>query len=178
MVIAIVGLSLLWAVGLAFNIPPELRGGYGWQWPYQPVSEGWRLAPLAILLGVYSCGVFWALRKPSAKYLIIIALGASLSLAWACLFVRGEPLEQLYLITISGQATGWHLAATRIQDIHTTLREWPAFMQSFTGSATHMSISPPGMAWREIGRAATHREGEQQQNPHSGFFRACRLPRN
>ena len=47
-VIAIVAASLLWAALLAADLVPQLRGDYGWRWPYAAPREPLRLVPFVV----------------------------------------------------------------------------------------------------------------------------------
>ena len=46
-------LSLIWAVLLAFNVIPPLRGHYGWRWPYGPVLDLSRITPFVVGVMIY-----------------------------------------------------------------------------------------------------------------------------
>lgn len=140
----ILGFSALWAVLLAWDIVPQLRGDYGWRWPYEVVNEPARLLPLALTLAIYLVGV-WRLWSHRARWLLLWSFGATLALTLAVLFVRSDPFFELYSVTLSGETGGWHYAAARITDLPAALRDWPSVMKRSTAFSSHMGISPPGM---------------------------------
>lgn len=139
------GLSLIWAALLAFDRIPQLRGDYGWRWPYDPVLDLTRLAPLLLGVVLYTPVALWLRRRPSSRALLawVILGGAGLSLA--AVYVRGDVYYRLYAITVSNLTGGWHPAATRIRDLSETLRQWPRFMSDSQPISSHLAISPPGM---------------------------------
>ena len=141
----IVLLSLIWAVVLAFDLLPILRGGFGWEWNYKPVLERFRILPIVAATAVYVAAGLWLKKLRSAVPLVLWALAGSVGLSLAAVHVRGDELYRLYSITVSGRAGGWHMAAARIQELTRTLRDWPQFMLASTAFSTHMGISPPGM---------------------------------
>jgi hypothetical protein len=142
--IFIVVFSALWAVLLAGDVVPQLRGDYGWRWPYALVREPARLLPLMIALAIYLVGVRWLLSRRAA-WLLLWSVAAGVVLTLACLFVRSDPFFELSSVTLSGETGGWHYAAARITDVAAALRHWPSVMQRSTAFSSHMGISPPGM---------------------------------
>ena len=141
----IVLLSLIWAVVLAFDLLPILRGGFGWEWNYKPVLDRFRILPIVLATAVYVAAGLWLKKQRSAVPLLVWAFLGSVGLSLAAVHVRGDVLYRLYSITVSGRAGGWHMAAAGIQDLAQTLRDWPQFMVASTAFSTHMGISPPGM---------------------------------
>ena len=142
--LGIVVASLLWAMALAFDWFPWLRGGYGWQWMYEVPSAPLRLVPLALGLFLYLAVGGWLIRRPRAVALLAWAVAGSVLLTLAGLFVSSSPLFKLYAITASGGPGGWHYAAAHITDLGATLRDWPRFMQQAGEFSPHMTVSPPG----------------------------------
>lgn len=137
-------MSLLWATVLALNLVPELRGDFGWRWPYAIPNNWLRVLPLLVGIVLYLVGVSILMRARRARGLLVWAVLASVGLTLASIFVTTSPLFKLYGVTVSPGVTGWHYAAARITDIGQTLREWPSFMQSATRYSTHLGIVPPG----------------------------------
>lgn len=143
-------LSLLWAAVLALDLVPSLRGDYGWRWPYAfPPEHPWRLVWLALALCAYAVGAFFTFRLRRAVPIIVWALVGSVVLAVITLYVTvSDPGYELYTRTASPGTTGWHYAAAEIDEnggLVETLKNWPAFMESHNESASHVSVSPPGI---------------------------------
>jgi len=55
--LGVVVLSLIWALVLALNVWPMLRGDFGWRWPFVPLDDLKRLLPLLLVIAVYLTGV-------------------------------------------------------------------------------------------------------------------------
>jgi len=141
----IVLISLIWAVALALNWVPQLRGGYGWRWHYGIPHDLWRLAPLVMALSVYVVGAWRLLQHRRAAGLLVWTIIGSVALTVTSLYVNASPLFKLFAGTASGISGGWHYAAAQITDLSAVLRDWPHFMQQSTHFSTHMGISPPGL---------------------------------
>jgi hypothetical protein len=135
---------------LAFllNLWPDLRGGYGWRWPY--VAPTWdrllRLLPTFLLLLVYSLGIYFLRKWIGWVYLIWVFAGA-LAIPLALLYWWGDPLNQLFLRTISGMTTGGFAVAHQVTDWREALRMWPEMMPAWESTSSHMAVSPPGWPW-------------------------------
>lgn len=137
-------LSLIWVMLLAFNTFPQMRGDYGWRWPYELVLDLRRIAPFILAVIVYVPVALW-LRRRSGVGLLVWAIVSSVGLALAAVYVRGDVIYRLFTVTAAGQPGGWHMAAARIDNLVETLRQWPQFMVASGSFSTHMTISPPGM---------------------------------
>ncbi len=144
-IVWIIGLSLFWAVLIAFNIVPVLRGSHGWRWPFEPVLALPRIAPVILGMVVYVPVALWLRQKRSAAGLLLWAILGSIGLPLAAAYVREDVLYRLFTVTVSGMAGGWHMAAARITDLVETLRNWPAFMTDANQFSSHTAISPPGI---------------------------------
>jgi len=141
--IALFGLA--WAGVLAFNLVPQLRGDYGWRWPYEVPLQPFRLLPLVAGLAVYVLGARHLVRRRRAAWLLVWVIAASASLPIASIYVSASPFVKIQGITTGGVAGGWHYASIEITDLGTTLRDWPRFMERSTRFSSHMGISPPGI---------------------------------
>jgi hypothetical protein len=137
--------ALIWAVVLALDWWPALRGGFGWRWGYAVPHPPWRVLPLLAAVAVYLCGLAFVFQRRTARALLVWVMAGSIGLVLAAQYVSGNPFEQLFGATASGVSTGWHLASVRIEDWPATLAAWPAFMRDFASSSSHVSISPPGL---------------------------------
>lgn len=141
----ITALSLAWLAALALDLVPEIRGGSGWRWPFEPVLDASRIAPFILGVLLYVPVALALQRRPTARGLLLWALAGGIGLSLAAVHVRGDVPFRLFTVTLSGGPGGWHLAATRIQDFIATLRNWPQFMADSVSFSSHMGISPPGM---------------------------------
>lgn len=137
-------LCLAWAVALASDATPWLRGGYGWRWPYEPVLDLRRIVPLLMAVVLYVPVALW-LRQRHTISLLMWAVAGGIGLTLAAVHVRSQVLHWLFTITVAGLPSGWHMAAARITDLAGTLREWPRFMAASGAFSSHMTTSPPGM---------------------------------
>ncbi len=139
---------LIWAFVLVLDFVPQLRGDYGWRWPFAE-PDFMRLLPLIISLMVYS-GVGWKLQElPTARWLMAWGILGGVVLTIASLYVTTDRIRyELYTRTISGLSSGWHYAAADIDDrggAEEVLEDWPDFMASYEYFSSHMTTSPPGM---------------------------------
>ncbi|NDJ86488.1 MAG: hypothetical protein GYB66_11420 [Chloroflexi bacterium] len=139
-------LSIVWTILLALDLVPVLRGDYGWRWPYAKPDAPERLLPL---VGVASLTLLWGLstfRRQSTLWLLAGAFVATPMISLASIYVVEPDVHfELYARTISPGATGWHYAATDIDDLQSTLERWPEFMDSYEDASSHMTTSPPGL---------------------------------
>jgi len=136
--------SGLWALGLAADVLPILRGDFGWRWPYEAPKEPGRLLPLLLALLLYLVGAWWLRRRTRALPLVSWSVLGGVVLTIAGLYVRSDPLFELYAGTVDPGAAGWHYAAARIEDTDATLRDWPAYMVKAYSYSAHVRLSPPG----------------------------------
>src|SRR5262245_22747002 len=124
----IVALSLLWAGLLALNVVPQLRGDFGWRWPYTVPHDLSRVWPFVFTLAVYLWGAWLLIQRPHPSGLLGWAIMGAIALTLAGLYVAYDPFYQLYSVTVGLAAGGWHYAAGHIIDLSETLRRWPAYM--------------------------------------------------
>jgi hypothetical protein len=139
-------LSLLVAVILAFDWMPFLRGGFGWQWPFEPVGLG-RAVPLVVAAIVYLIGSWLLLKNQRRIALLLVwgALGAAV-IPLTILALRSDNVVyELFVRTASGVTTGPHLAAAEIDWNSGAWHDWPAVMDSYEGRSVHVRLSPPGL---------------------------------
>ena len=133
---------------LAFNMIPELRGGWGWRWPYE-APENW--TPSLILVGllmIYVVGVtalrYW--KTPTSASLIWAILG-SVILTGGVLNIHDNPRFLLFTRTLSPVQTGASAVAVRVMEregVKATLEDWPDFMREAETDYIHFTTSPPG----------------------------------
>lgn len=133
---------------LAFNALPELRGGWGWRWPYQSPKD-W--TPIIILVGLlifYVVGVlalrYW--QSPTWTSLVWAVLG-SVFLTGGVLNIHDNPGFLLSTRTLSPVQTGASAVAVRVMEregVNQTLEDWPEFMRKAETDYIHFTTSPPG----------------------------------
>ncbi len=139
-------LSLLWAIVFAFNLLPVLRGGIDdWEWHYRPVLEKYRNLPFILGVVIYIPVGLWLRKRRGAAGLLLWTILGGIGLALAAVHLRGDILYRLYSLTVSGRASGWQMAAARIQDLPSTMRDWPQFMKDSTSFTPHLDHEPPGI---------------------------------
>ncbi len=139
---------LIWALLLVLDVVPQLRGDYGWRWPFAK-PDFVRLVPLIISLIVHIV-IGWKLQGwVTARWLILWSMVGGVVLTITSVYVTTDRIRyELYTRTISGLSTGWHYAAADIDDrggAQEVLEEWPDFMASYKYFSSHMTTSPPGM---------------------------------
>ena len=142
--LGVVVLSLIWALALALNVWPVLRGDYGWRWPFAPIDDLKRLLPLLVVSIVYLLGVKLLFRR-RIGFLLVWTMIGTMGMTIAALAVRYDPWFQLYTVTLSPNTGGWHYTAAHLNDLNAALHDWPKVMRDFTRVSSHMGISPPGM---------------------------------
>ena len=113
--------SLIWAAVLALDLLPILRGAYDWEWSYRPMLVKQRMAPLLVGVLCYVLVALWLNRLRRTGALLIWSFLAGIGLTLAAVHLRGDVLYRLYSLTVSGRASGWHMAATRMPDVMTAL---------------------------------------------------------
>jgi hypothetical protein len=146
LVIALVA-CLVFCLVLALDLIPGLRGDFGWRWPYA-VPDWPRLLPAIITLLVYLAGVS-RIKRPAP--LLLWCLAGAVAIPIACLFILDDPLYSLVTRTLSGLATGAHLAGAEIHDPAAAASAWPTIMPTYlqpgqhTMLSVHVALSPPGL---------------------------------
>ncbi len=143
----LVVVCLIFCVILALDLVPSLRGDFGWRWPY--ATPDWpRLLPLIVTASLYIAGCLRIRRTP---ILLLWCFAGTVAISVACLYVLGDPLYLLVTRTLSGLATGAHLAGTEIADPLAVARNWPQIMPTYlepgqhTMLSVHIALSPPGL---------------------------------
>lgn len=134
---------LIVALALLFDWIPFLRGGFGWQWQYQPAPL-LRVLPLVALVMIYLAGA-WFFRQGSHNRLLgLWAFVGAIVIPLAILWVRADDvLYVLFIRTASGIATGPHMAGATID--WSNWLDWPDVMHSFEGMSVHVALAPPGL---------------------------------
>lgn len=138
--------SLALAVSVLLNLIPILRGHdiLNWQWGY--IAPNFHAIPLAICTLVYLL-VAWRLFKYRPRWLMLWSIIGTVILSFAVIYVRFDNvLYEQWLRTVSGLATGQHLAGAVIDwSSPRTLTQWGDIMWDFDTLSGHIALSPPGL---------------------------------
>lgn len=147
----IIGFTAIFLGLLAFNSIPEMRGGWGWRWPYQKPSEWTPVVILVGLLLIYLASI-WVIRSHQLHIWIALAWSvfAGFVLALGVQNIRDDPFFMLFSHTVSPVQTGASTVAVQFMGkdgTSETLQNWPDVMrQSDEKNIIHFSTSPPGQA--------------------------------
>lgn len=145
--------SLILAIVLALDLLPILRGGYDWEWPYRPMLVRYRFAPLLLgIIGYVAIGL-WLRTRHATAAILLWSFAGGIGLSLAAVHLRGDLLYRLYSLTVSGRASGWHMAAAHIQELTAVLDDWPRFMRESKSFSPHIDHSPPGLVLIYYGAA-------------------------
>ncbi|TVR24321.1 MAG: hypothetical protein EA396_01535 [Anaerolineaceae bacterium] len=143
----IFALSAAFALILAFDLYPGLRGGGGWRWTYQQAENPLALAVLVGVLAVYIGGVI-GLRRRGVALRLAWGVLAGVLIAYSAVAVRGDALELLLIRTLSPVQTGASTVAVRYMaedGVGETLERWPDVMrEAGERNIIHFTTSPPG----------------------------------
>jgi hypothetical protein len=148
--VTLIAVSLFVCLSLALDLIPQLRGGFGWRWPYGVPDDAWRILPAVIVVFGYVLGAR-RLQSGSIGVLLAWSIGGAVVIALACLFILGDPLYLLFTRTVSGLATGAHEAGAEITDLAATWRAWPTLMPTYLQpgvhamESIHIALDPPGL---------------------------------
>ncbi len=145
------GFTAIFLILLAFDIVPQLRGGWGWQWPYQEPAEWTPVILLVVLLAIYLAGVYVIRTRFQHTALALLwSIVAGLGLGLGVQNVRDDPLFMLFSHTVSPVQTGASTVAVQFMaedGVEETLGQWPDVMvEAKAKTITHFTTSPPGQA--------------------------------
>ena len=145
-VVVITAFSLLLALLLAVDAIPFMRGGFGWQWPFEPAPLR-RALPLAAGIVSYLLGAWVLLRREgTVRWLLLWAFLGATVFPLAVIALRSDDVGyELFARTVSGVTTGPHLAAAEMDWSGGAWRDWPAVMNLYEGRSVHVRLSPPGL---------------------------------
>lgn len=146
----VVGFTAVFLALVWFDVVPQLRGGWGWQWPYAEPSHWGAIALLILALVGYGVGfVILRERGPIWLGLTWIVVGGFV-LALGVQNIRSDPFFMLFSHTVSPVQTGASTVATRFiadEGVHDSLNRWPDIMREANDlTITHFTTSPPGKA--------------------------------
>lgn len=139
--------ALIFAVVLALDVYPGLRGGAGWQWAYQAPQALLPVIALAAGLVLYLIGLLWLRPRTVSGSLAWIVVSGTL-LAVLVVGISGDPFYTLFTRTVSPVQTGASALQARImsdEGVLPTLQRWPQIMDEALGqNLIHFTTSPPG----------------------------------
>ena len=140
------GLCGLLALVLLFDLIPFLRGGFGWQWPYELVALT-HMLPLLIVAVIYVVGAGFLLQGTQRDvWLLIWSFLGIVTLSLAGLYLRShDAIYELFVRTASGVTTGQHLAGVEINWFDPNWVNWPVTVQPFVGRSGHIVLSGPAL---------------------------------
>lgn len=135
---------LMLAFLLVTDLVPFLRGGFGWQWPYQPASMSTILL-LILVLTVY-VAIGWLLRRCSARWLLCWSMIGVVAISVGVLRLRADDaFAELVARTMSPLTTGIHALAADLPPDDPGWREWTTVMQRYEGQIAHVTLAPPAL---------------------------------
>lgn len=136
-------ISSLFAILLALDVMPWLRGGelLHWQWGYVPAPLGRSLLLLGMVAG-YTLGGMQLIRLPRAMPLLLWAMAGVLVMSIGITALHHDNiLLEWFERTFSPTATGVHASAAVIDwDAN-----WLDQMRELRALSQHTAISPPGL---------------------------------
>jgi hypothetical protein len=133
---------LVIAAVFAFDLTPWVRGGFGWRWEYDPVSQPvWGYVLLVLLYVVLAWTVLQRASSPRAA--LTLAFTASAALAFAAVWMRdADAVYTLFARTFSQVATAHHWGSAQIDWSGGEWRDWTGVMARV---GSHVGTSPPGL---------------------------------
>lgn len=151
------GLTTTYALGIAFNVSPWLRGPEEWRWPYVIPAALERALPAAILLLSY-LAVMTLLLGSSARRraaFVLLAAGIMTVLLQMALLYLDHPdggVSQLFNRTVSELSGGFFNVGAPVTDNRDFLAHFVERMPSYP---VHPQRHPPGLpllfAWARQG---------------------------
>lgn len=154
----IIAFTLIFLAILALDAYPGLRGGAGWRWTYDLVTDTTRILPLVVVLLAYMGGVLWLRRRSAAVWMSLgWAFAGAVAVSVTVVAVRGDPGFLLFTRTVSPVQTGATSLAVNIMaedGAQVTLKNWTDVMrQARDVNLIHFTTSPPGQPLIHYGLA-------------------------
>ncbi len=138
----VVGASLLLALVLWLDLTPWVRGGFGWRWPYDPVTFE-RAIPLALVLVIYLAGSILIWQRRGA---LMWAFAGTVAVSLTVLALRGDGVFfELLARTMGRDVNGTHWAAARIDWQSDTWYDWWEIAHEPGTYSIHVAVAPPGL---------------------------------
>ena len=142
---------IAYALGLALDITPYLRGPDEWRWPRVSTTHWDQVWPVPIATAAIAGFVMVIGRRlersPHPRRLIGVSLGLVILAAPVVqlLALRAEhsnPLDVLFDRSVDEGANGYFTVGYQITDVGDFLRSYPALMPTFP---VHPQVHPPGI---------------------------------
>src|SRR5690606_31739207 len=130
------------AAVFAFDMTPWVRGGFGWRWEYDPVSQP--ILAYALLAFLYIALAWVVLRRASQpRYALGLAFIAAVVLTFAAVWLRdADAVYTLFARTFSQVATAHHWGSAQVD---WSGGEWRAWTSVMARVGSHVGTSPPGI---------------------------------
>lgn len=141
-------LTLVYALGIAFNVSPWLRGPEEWRWPYViPAGVGRAWLSAALLLAYLGVIALLLRRRPSRGRTVAVLLAAALMtplLQMALLYLDHADggVSQLFNRTVSELSGGFFNVGAPVTDNRAFLAHFVEQMPSYP---VHPQRHPPGL---------------------------------
>ncbi len=152
-IVMITLICLVLAPLLLLDVIPFLRGGelFNWLWPHKWVGIAQTLK-LVIATALYGAAAYWAARRISARWSLLVAFLGGVLLPVVVISLRYDnPILELFNRTVSPVVTGPHLVAAQLDwgDVEAWF-DWTSVMEYYGGYdqnavSIHMALSPPGL---------------------------------
>lgn len=140
-------LTIIYLIGLSFNLSPWLRGPEEWRWSYVIPGSLERLWLPALLLAGYLLLVLWWQRRPldSVRTVLGLLIASSMTVViqLGLLYLEHEDVRsQLFYRTVSELSGGFFNVGAVVTDNAEFLGNFPEQMPGFP---VHPQRHPPGL---------------------------------
>ncbi len=143
--------AVAYAIGLAFDLSPFIRGPEEWRWQLAPIAHWDQLWPIGLGLFLIAIFVLWIDRRLQhgaySRRVVAVAIGVLMLCAVGLQLLtlrteRSDPFAVLFDRSVDVAANGYFTVGTRITDVNEFFRSYPALMPTFP---IHPQVHPPGV---------------------------------
>ncbi len=143
--------AVAYAIGLAFDLSPYIRGPEEWRWLLAPIARWDQFWPIGLALILIAAFVVWIDRRMQhraySRRVVAVAIGVLMLCAIGMQLLalrteRSDPFAILFDRSVDVAANGYFTVSTRITDVNDFLRHYPALMPTFP---IHPQVHPPGI---------------------------------
>ncbi len=143
--------AVAYAIGLAFNLSPDIRGPEEWRWQLATIPHWDQLWPIALALILIAAFGMWIDRRMQRRAyshrVVAVAIGVLMLCAIGLQLLalrteRSDPFAVLFDRSVDVAANGYFTVGTQITDVNDFLRHYPALMPTFP---IHPQVHPPGV---------------------------------